>query len=119
MREMTGRNPELIFECIGIKGTLDQAIGMVAPRGQIVVVGVCMEPDQIQPVQCIFKEVSVNFVLGYDPCDFDETISALASGTIKPQAMVTDIISVNQVPEMFQALRRPGNRAKVMVEFPH
>ncbi len=92
---------------------------MIAPRGQIVVVGVCMEADEIQPVQCIFKEVSVNFVLGYDPVDFDETIEALASGRIKPQPMVTDIIGVEQVPEMFQALRRPGSRAKVLVEFPH
>lgn len=119
VREMTGRSPELIFECIGVKGTLDNAIEMVGPRGQVVVVGVCMEPDQITPVKCIFKEVSVNFVLGYDPSDFDETIKALASGQIKPQPMVTDIIPVEQVPEMFQALRRPGSRAKVLVEFPH
>jgi len=33
--------------------------------------------------------------------------------------MVTDIITVDQVPEMFTALRRPGSRAKVLVEFPH
>jgi (R,R)-butanediol dehydrogenase / meso-butanediol dehydrogenase / diacetyl reductase len=119
VREMTGRSPDLIFECIGVKGTLDNAINLIGPRGQIVVVGVCMEPDQIQPVQCIFKEISVNFVLGYDPVDFDETIKALASGRIKPQPMVTDIIAVDQVPEMFEALKRPGARAKVLVEFPH
>jgi len=119
VHEMTGRAPDLIFECIGVKGTLDKAIEMIGPRGQIVIVGVCMEPDQITPVKCIFKEVSVNFVLGYDPADFDETINALSSGKIKPQPMVTDIIEVEQVPEMFEALRKPGNRAKVMVEFPH
>jgi hypothetical protein len=33
--------------------------------------------------------------------------------------MVTDVIAVDQVPEMFQALKRPGARAKVLVEFPH
>jgi (R,R)-butanediol dehydrogenase / meso-butanediol dehydrogenase / diacetyl reductase len=118
VQELTGRTPDLIFECIGVKGTLDSAINMIGPRGQIVVVGVCMEPDQITPVRCIFKEVSVDFVLGYDPVDFDETINALSSGRIKPQPMVTDIIAVEQVPEMFEALRKPGNRAKVLVEFP-
>jgi (R,R)-butanediol dehydrogenase / meso-butanediol dehydrogenase / diacetyl reductase len=61
VREMTGRSPELIFECIGIKGTLENAISMMGPRGQVVVVGVCMEPDQITPVKCILKEVMVNF----------------------------------------------------------
>jgi hypothetical protein len=29
------------------------------------------------------------------------------------------VIGVDQVPEMFQALRKPGDRAKVIVEFPH
>jgi len=119
VREMTGRSPELVFECIGVKGTLEQAINMVGPRGHVVVVGVCMEPDQIQPMQCILKEVGVSFVLGYDRPDFDETIEALASRRIAPQPMVTDIIVVDQVPEMFQTLRRPGARAKVLVEFPH
>jgi (R,R)-butanediol dehydrogenase/meso-butanediol dehydrogenase/diacetyl reductase len=119
VREMTGRNPSLVFECIGVKGTLGQAIGMVEPRGQVAVVGVCMEADEIQPVQCILREVDVTFVLGYDPADFDETIDALAAGKVKPQAMVTDIIGVERVPEMFQTLRRPGAHAKVLVEFPH
>jgi (R,R)-butanediol dehydrogenase / meso-butanediol dehydrogenase / diacetyl reductase len=119
VREMSGHNPDLVFECIGIKGTLGQAIGMTGPRGQVVVVGVCMEADEIQPLQCILREMNINFVLGYDPSDFNETIDALASGRIKPQPMVTDIISVEQVPEMFQALRHPGDRAKVLVEFPH
>jgi (R,R)-butanediol dehydrogenase/meso-butanediol dehydrogenase/diacetyl reductase len=119
VREMTGRSPDLVFECIGVKGTLEKAINMVGPRGQVVVVGVCMEPDTIQPLACIMKEVSVNFVLGYDRADFDDTIEALKTGRIKPQPMVTDIIQVDQVPEMFEALRRPGARAKVLVEFPH
>jgi (R,R)-butanediol dehydrogenase / meso-butanediol dehydrogenase / diacetyl reductase len=119
VRELTGRNPDLVFECIGVKGTLGQAIGMVEPRGQVMVVGVCMEADEIQPILCTMREVEAKFVLGYDPADFDETISALANGTIKPQPMVTDIIGVEQVPEMFQTLRHPGNHAKVLVEFPH
>ncbi|MGA2411875.1 MAG: zinc-binding dehydrogenase, partial [Candidatus Binataceae bacterium] len=119
IREMTGRSPELIFECIGVKGTLGSAIDMAGPRGQIVVVGVCMETDQIMPIKCIMKELGVAFSLGYDRADFDDTIEALASGRIKPQPMVTDIIGVEEVPAMFAALRKPGARAKVLVEFPH
>ncbi len=69
------------------------------------------------PIKCIMKEVGVHFVLGYDRADFDDTIAALASGRIKPQPMVTDIIGIDQVPEMFTALRTPGARAKVLVEF--
>jgi 2-desacetyl-2-hydroxyethyl bacteriochlorophyllide A dehydrogenase len=119
VRELTGRSPELIFECIGVKGTLGSAIDLIGPRGTIVVVGLCMEPDQIMPLKCVMKETTINFSLGYDRADFDDTIAALASGRIRPQPMVTDIIGVEEVPAMFQALRKPGSRAKVLVEFPH
>jgi len=119
MRELTGRAPDLVFECIGVKSTLESAIQMVATLGRVVVLGVCMEPDEITPVRCIFKEITVSFVLGYNDAEFQETIDALKTGKIDPRPMVTDVIGVDQVPEMFQALRKPGGRAKVIVEFPH
>jgi (R,R)-butanediol dehydrogenase/meso-butanediol dehydrogenase/diacetyl reductase len=119
MRELTGRGPDLVFECIGVKSTLESAIHMVATLGRVVVLGVCMEPDEITPLRCIFKEITVSFVLGYNDAEFQETIDALATDKIDPRPMVTDVIGVDQVPEMFQALRKPGGRAKVIVEFPH
>jgi (R,R)-butanediol dehydrogenase / meso-butanediol dehydrogenase / diacetyl reductase len=119
IRELTGRGPEFVFECIGIKSMLESAINMVATLGRVVVLGVCMEPDEITPLRCIFKETTVSFVLGYEDAEFEETIAALAAGKIDPRPMVTDVIGVDQVPEMFHSLRKPGGRAKVMVEFPH
>jgi (R,R)-butanediol dehydrogenase/meso-butanediol dehydrogenase/diacetyl reductase len=119
IREMTGRGPDLVFECIGVKATLESAISMVATLGRVVVLGVCMEPDEITPVRCIFKEITVSFVLGYNDAEFQETIDALSQGKIDPRPMVTDVIGVEQVPEMFAALRKPSGQAKVIVEFPH
>ncbi len=119
MRELTGHAPDLVFECVGVRSTLEAAIHTVSTLGKVVVLGVCMEPDQITPVRCIFKEVSLVFALGYRDGEFLETIDALAAGKVDPTPMVTDIIGVEQVPEMFQTLRKPGSRAKVIVEFPH
>jgi threonine dehydrogenase-like Zn-dependent dehydrogenase len=78
-----------------------------------------METDEITPVRCIFKEVTVTFVLGYNDAEFQETIDALRTGKIDPRPMVTDVVGIEQVPAMFQALRKPGGQAKVIVEFPH
>ena len=117
IREITGRGPDLVFECIGVKSTLESAISMVATLGRVVVLGVCMEPDEITPVRCIFKEITVSFVLGYNDAEFQETIDALSQGKIDPRPMVTDVIGVDQVPEMFAALRKPGGQAKVIVGF--
>jgi len=109
----------VVFECIGVKSTLGAAIGMVGRHGQVVVIGVCMESDSIYPLSCVMKEVQINFALAYTRGEFQETIDALANGTVNATPMITDVINVDQVPEMFLALKRPGTRAKVMVEFPH
>jgi (R,R)-butanediol dehydrogenase / meso-butanediol dehydrogenase / diacetyl reductase len=115
--EITGREPEIVFECIGVKSTLQSAIEMVAPQGRIEVLGVCMEPDQIAPLTCVLKEITIDFVLGYSRAEFQETIDALASGLINAKPMVTDVIGVDQVPAMFETLRKPTRQAKVLVEF--
>ena len=119
VRSITGRPPEIVFECIGVKSTLGAAIGMVGRHGHVVVIGVCMEGDSIYPLTCVMKEVQINFALAYTRAEFQETINALANGTIDATPMITDVIKVDQVPEMFSELKRPGTRAKVMVEFPH
>jgi (R,R)-butanediol dehydrogenase / meso-butanediol dehydrogenase / diacetyl reductase len=119
VRSITGRPPEIVFECIGVKSTLGAAIGMAGRRGRVVVIGVCMEPDSISPLTCIMKEVSIDFALAYNRAEFQHTIDALASGAIDATPMITDVIEIGAVPEMFTALKRPGSRAKVMVEFPH
>ena len=119
IRELTGNPPAVVFECIGVKSTLDSAVSLAARGGQVVVMGVCMEPDQITPLQCIMKELSLDFVLGYTRPDFEEAIEAISSGRIDAKPLITDVISVDEVPAMFDALRQPGTRAKVMVEFAH
>ena len=119
MRELTGRPPELVIECIGVKGTLGAAIDIAGTHGRVVVIGACLEPDTIVPMRCLMKEVSVEFAIGYTKAEFGETIDALASGRVKASSMITDIIGLDEVPAMFDALRQPGNRAKVLVEFPH
>ena len=119
VRELAGREPDIVFECVGVKSTLDAAIGMVVPEGRVVVLGVCMEPDTITPFMCILKQVGIDFVLGYNRREFEETIAALATGSINAQPMITDVIRVDQVPAMFEVLRKPTTQGKVMVEFPH
>jgi (R,R)-butanediol dehydrogenase/meso-butanediol dehydrogenase/diacetyl reductase len=118
VRELCGRLPEVVFECIGVKSTLNEAVSLVDKCGQVVVIGVCMEPDQIMPLHFIFKEVSINFALAYTRSDFEETIQALATGRINADPLITDVIGLEQVPAAFEALRKPTSQAKVLIEFP-
>ena len=52
-----------------------------APSGaRIVVVGVCMERDNFEPMFGINKELNVQFVLGYTPEEFATTLYNIARG---------------------------------------
>jgi 2-desacetyl-2-hydroxyethyl bacteriochlorophyllide A dehydrogenase len=119
VKELCGKLPEVVFECIGVKSTLGEAVGLVDKCGQVVVIGVCMEPDQIMLLHCFFKEVNINFALAYTLSDFEETIAALAGSRINADPLVTDVIALEQVPAAFEMLRKPTRQVKVMIEFPH
>ena len=80
VQAITGRPPEIVFECIGVKSNLGAAIGMVGRHGQVVVIGVCLEPDSIVPLICVMKEVQIDFALAYTRGEFQETIDALVEG---------------------------------------
>ncbi|HRE61873.1 MAG TPA: alcohol dehydrogenase catalytic domain-containing protein [Micropepsaceae bacterium] len=114
---IAGAPPDIIFECVGVPGLLNE-IFMAAPRGcKVVVAGVCQQPDTIFPLIGIVKELNVQFVFGYRPADFDYVIEMIAKDRIDAGAMVTDRISLDQLPDAFEALRKPSTQCKVMVGF--
>lgn len=107
---------EIIFECVGVPGLLGQCIDLATLRGSIVVVGVCRGEDTIFPRVALRKELSIRFVLGYTKDEFAMVLDMLASGRIDPAPLITGTIGLDELPAMFEALRKPGNHAKVLID---
>jgi 2-desacetyl-2-hydroxyethyl bacteriochlorophyllide A dehydrogenase len=110
-----GALPDIIFECVGVPGLIQKCIDLSRPRGKLVVVGVCMVEDKLVPISGIFKEVNIQFVLGYDRGDWRLVLHLLDTGRLDPEPMITDIIGLDQLPQAFEALRKPRQQIKVMV----
>jgi len=108
-------DPGVVFECVGVPGVLQQVIDGAMRRTRIVVVGVCMEPDTIQPLTGIGKEIEVRFVLGYEPDEFAGTLDAIVQGTLDVEPLVTGQVGIDGVPEAFAALADPERHAKIVV----
>lgn len=105
----------IVFEAVGVPGIL-QSIIAGAPAGcRIVVVGVCMEPDRIEPAVAINKELDLRFSYGYRPGDFTTCLNRLGDGTIDPAPLITGQVSLDEVADAFALLRRPDQHAKVIV----
>lgn len=117
VEKIAGRGPDVIFECVGVPGLIQEAM-MQAPRGgRIVVAGACQAPDTFMPIMGIMKELSLQFVLGYTREEFQYTIDMLDAGRIEALPMITDRIGLDALPEAFEALRKPAHQCKVMVGF--
>lgn len=105
-----------IFECVGVPGVLQQMFEKVPRDARVVVVGVCMEPDTIEPMFGIVKELSLQFVLGYTPEEFARSLRLLAEGEVDAPALITGKVGLNGVKEAFAELGNPERQTKILVE---
>jgi threonine dehydrogenase-like Zn-dependent dehydrogenase len=111
-----GGPPPLVFECVGVEGTLAQAMGYAARRGRVVVVGVCMPEDRLRPMVGINKHLTLQFVLGYTPEEVEESLATIAAGKLDPSPLVTRTVSLDELPAAFRSLSDPRD-CKVVLEF--
>jgi threonine dehydrogenase-like Zn-dependent dehydrogenase len=111
-----GARPAVIFECVGVPGLLHDIMRGAPRESRIIVAGVCMEDDRIRPMLGINKELAVQFVLGYTPLEFAETLTDIAEGRIPVAPLVTGRAGVDEVPAAFETLTRPDAHAKILVE---
>lgn len=114
-QQRAGGPPDIIFECVGVPGMIQTCVDLSRPYGRMVVVGVCMVEDKMVPMSAIFKEVNIQFILGYGRPDWRLVLDLLDAGRVDPRPMITDVVSLEELPAAFEALRKPSAQIKVMV----
>jgi threonine dehydrogenase-like Zn-dependent dehydrogenase len=113
---MASHRTGVYFECVGVPGVIDQMM-FGAQRGcRIIVVGVCMEQDRMQPFHGITRELNLQFVLGYTPEEFANTLLKIADGEIIAAPMITGTTGIEGVAKAFEDLADPDAHAKILVE---
>jgi threonine dehydrogenase-like Zn-dependent dehydrogenase len=111
-----GRRPPVVFDAIGVPGTLGEAMHIAPPLSRVCVVGSCMEHDTIRPLLPQAKQLTVIFSFAYEPWEFGDTLRAIAEGEIDVTPMITGTCGIDGVPAAFDALGRPEQHVKVLVE---
>ncbi|HPU39296.1 MAG TPA: alcohol dehydrogenase, partial [Microthrixaceae bacterium] len=61
------------------------------------------------------KELNLQFVLGYDPLQFNRTLMRIAEGALDVSPMITGRVDLDGVADAFTALGDPDAHAKVLV----
>ena len=117
INEVLGGPPDVVFEAVGPPGAIGKAMEYVAPRGTIIGLGLgfTTEPDTYSSSIAVMKEVRLWFSVVYEKRDFQYTAEVMAAGEHAPRAMITDTVSLDQMPAKFESLRGRSVDCKVMV----
>ena len=106
---------DVVFECVGVPGLIDSALAAVAPRGRIVVAGVCMTHESFMPLVGVVKDVDMSFVSYYTRQEFRQVAELLRAGNIDLSAFVTGETSLDAIEGALDGVRTPSALAKIVV----
>ena len=111
-----GRRVPVVFDAIGVPGSLEAVIKAAPAMGRVCIVGSCMQTDSVRPLVAQVKQLTVVFSMAYDPFEFGDTLRAIAEGEIDVTPMITGTCGIDGVPAAFDALGNPEQHVKVLVE---
>ena len=95
---------------------LQQCIERAPKFGTVLSLGFCYHPDTIIPLVALSKEVTLRWAVAYEKADFEFTIDMMTQGRIDATAMVTHVVTLKELPEIFEALRNPTDQCKVLID---
>jgi threonine dehydrogenase-like Zn-dependent dehydrogenase len=106
----------VVFDAIGVPGSLETVIKAAPAMGRVCIVGSCMQSDAVRPLVAQTKQLTIVFSFAYDPFEFGDTLRAIAEGEIDVAPMITGTCGVDGVPAAFAALGNPEEHVKILVE---
>lgn len=78
----TGGGADIVFECAGAPGTLEQGLQMLRAEGRLVHVALCWEPATVLPVDWVGREVEMVCCYAYGPNGWDVALDLMARSRV-------------------------------------
>jgi threonine dehydrogenase-like Zn-dependent dehydrogenase len=107
---------DVVVEAMGAPESIHLALRSVAPGGRIAVLGV--QPDRLDGVDVnalVFKDAQMFGVLN-GPGLFDEMLAYIASGAVRPSALLETVVPIAAAAKAFAAMSQRGRaRPKILL----
>lgn len=118
MVELTGgHGPDIVFDCAGLKNTLQQAFDGVKRSGQVVLVAVPWEEMPLLPAEWMAREIDFRSSWGGLPKDWQISLAMMAEGKISAGSLMSDtsFVSLDEIQPTFEALMRPTTQLQTVI----
>jgi threonine dehydrogenase-like Zn-dependent dehydrogenase len=105
-----------VFECAGVPDNIQKALDWVARGGDICVVSMMFAPAPIVPMTLNFKEARLTGCYSNTHAENRKCLEWMAAGRLDGRPLVTDVVSLAQLPAVFRERIDTGQAIKVLVE---
>lgn len=110
-----GGKADVVFECVGIPGLIAQAVDQVRNDGTILLLGLCTKPDTFNSFAMLSKQVRLVTSAFFTVQEYEAALEALNQGAMEPRLLVTDTISLDATPTVFEGLKQRTQQCKVLI----
>ena len=114
-REALGGPVDLVIECAGAPGSLQQAVSAIRRGGMVVAPGFCWTPDTFMAVGALVNEATIKYTNMYDRREFEIAVDQLSAGRVEPRAMISRQVGLGDAPAVFAELLAGASDCKVMI----
>jgi len=111
-----GESADVVFDCVSVQSSINQAITMALKGGTVVVVGVPAAPVTVPLPLMQDLQIRLQGSATYLPIDFAEATAMIQAGEIQVNEIVTAIFPMESVELAFQKASS-GEQVKVLVRF--
>ena len=114
VRQALGGSADIVFNCVAIQSSMDQAIAIADKGGTVMVVGVPAREVTVPLPIVQDHQIRIQGSATYLPEDYAESADLLGRGAVRTADFVTATRPLDQVAEAFE-LASSGNHVKVLV----
>jgi threonine dehydrogenase-like Zn-dependent dehydrogenase len=110
------RRPNLVYECVGKPGLLNQIVNGIGFGARIVIGGFCLEPEQLYVPSAQSKRLKINFACGEEQQDMELALRLIADERIDLKPWLGTRIGLNGVGETLARMSDPASPVRTVVD---
>jgi 2-desacetyl-2-hydroxyethyl bacteriochlorophyllide A dehydrogenase len=114
VRRILGGSADIVFDCVAIQSSIDQAIAIADKGGTVMVVGVPARAVTVPLPIVQDHQIRIQGSATYLPQDYAESADLLRRGVVRAADFVTATRPLDQVAEAFE-IASSGDHVKVLV----
>ena len=114
IRTELGESADVVFDCVAIQSTVNQAVELAMKAGTVMIVGVPEKPVTVPLPQIQDLQMRIQGSATYMPEDYETSIEIISQGGVKVEDFITSRYPLEQVADAFAA-SAGGEEVKVVL----